>query len=104
MQGRQDWSTPTGRDVTEYSSSEAVLLEMYSVESPLPTVQAHRVLVGTALGLTLTLSMLAVGPGNSQMLFSPGLRGRSNVFKPQDCSTQAPGSAMGATEVAQTLA
>lgn len=56
MQGRQDWSTPTGRDVIEYSSSEAVLLGMYSVESPLPIVQAHKVLVvGTALGPTLTL-------------------------------------------------
>ena len=42
--------------------------------------------VGTALGPTLTVGMLAIGPGVSQMLFSPGLQHGSTEVRSQDCS------------------
>ena len=40
--------------------------------------------VGTALGPTLTLCMLAHGPGVSQMLFSEGHQHRSSEVRSQD--------------------
>ena len=60
--------------------------------------------VGTALSLTLTVGMLAIGPGDSQALFSPGHQHRSTEVRSQDCSSHAPGHTVGGTEAAQTLA
>ena len=59
--------------------------------------------VGTALGPTLTMSMLAVGPGVSQT-FSPGHQNRSTEFRSQDCSNHGSGPTVGAMGAAQTLA
>ena len=60
--------------------------------------------VGTALGPTSVVGMLAVGPGASQTLFSQGHQCGSTEVVSQDCSSCTPGPAMGAMEAAQTLA
>ena len=60
--------------------------------------------VGTAVSPTLTLGMPADGPGDSQVLFSPGHRCRFIEVRFQDCTSHAPGPAVGAIEAAQTLA
>ena len=59
--------------------------------------------VGTALSSTLTMSMPAIGPGDSQALFSLGYQCRSTEVTSQDCSRCAPGPAVGAMEAAQSL-
>ena len=46
--------------------------------------------VGTALCPTLTMSMLATGPGISQTLFSPGHQCRSTEVRSQYCSNHGP--------------
>ena len=56
--------------------------------------------VGTALGLTLTVCMPAVGPGDSHALFSCSHWCRSTEVRSQDCSSCGP---VGAKEAAQTL-
>ena len=61
-------------------------------------------IVGTALSTTLTVGMLAIGPGVSQTLFSPGHQCRSTEVRSQDCSSHAPGPIVGTMEAAQTLA
>ena len=60
--------------------------------------------VGTALSPTSTVGILAVGPGVSQALFSPGHQHRSTEVRFQDCSSHAPGPAMGVMHAAQILA
>ena len=60
--------------------------------------------VGTVLGPTLTVGTPAIGPGDSQALFSPGHQCRSTEVSSQDCSSCAPGPTVGAVEAAQTLA
>ena len=60
--------------------------------------------VGSALGPTLTVGMLAIGAGDSQVLFSPGHQCRSTEVTSQDCSSHARGPTVGAVEAAQTLA
>ena len=59
--------------------------------------------VGTALSLPLTVGMLATGPGDSQV-FSPGHCHRYTEVRSQDCSSHAPGPAVGGIEAAQILA
>ena len=59
--------------------------------------------VGTALGPTLTVGVRALGCSDSQALFSPGHSHRSTEVRSQDCSSRAPGPAVGAMEAAQTL-
>ena len=59
--------------------------------------------VDIALGPTLTVGMLAVGPGDSQALFSPGHWRRSTEVRSQDCSSNEPGPAVGAVVAAQIL-
>ena len=60
--------------------------------------------VGTALGHTLTMGMLAVGPGVSQTLFSPGHQHRSTEVRSQDCSNYGSGLTVGTMGASQTLA
>ena len=60
--------------------------------------------IGTALSLILPVGMMAVGPGDSQALFSLCHRCRFTEVRPQDCSSHAPGPTVGAMEAAQTLA
>ena len=60
--------------------------------------------VGIALGPTSFVGVLAIGPGASQALFSPGHQDRSTEVRSKDCSNHAPGPAVGAMEAAQTLA
>ena len=60
-------------------------------------------IVGTALSPALTVGMLAIGPGDSQALFSPGHWNRSTEVRSQDCSSCAPGPTVGSMEAAQTL-
>ena len=48
--------------------------------------------------------MRAVGPGDSQALFSPGHWCRSAEVRSQDCSDRVPEPAVGAMAAAQTLA
>ena len=60
--------------------------------------------VGTALGSALTVGVPAVGPGDSQVLFSPGHLHRSSEVRSQDCSSCASGPVVGAMGAAQTLA
>ena len=70
-----------------------------------PIVQAHKVhCVGTPLGLTLTMSMLAICPGVSQVLFLPGHQHRSTEVMSQNCSSLATGLTVGAMDAAQTVA
>ena len=59
--------------------------------------------VGTVLGPILTVGMLAIGPRDSQTLFSQGHWGRSTEVRYQDFSHHEPGPTMGAMEAAQTL-
>ena len=59
--------------------------------------------VGTALGSTLTVSMLAIGPVVSQVLFSPGHQRRYTELRSQDCSSCAGGPTVGAMEATETL-
>ena len=47
--------------------------------------------------------MLAIGPTDSQALFSPGHQARSTEVRSQDCNSHAPGPTVGAMEAAQTL-
>ena len=47
--------------------------------------------VGAALGPTLTVSMPAVGPGVSQVLFSRGLQHRATEVRYPCCSSHSPG-------------
>ena len=61
------------------------------------------IVAGTALGPTLTVGMPAIGPGDSQELFSPGYQHRSTEVRFQDCSNHAPGPSVGTMEAAQTL-
>ena len=81
VSGRWDWSTPTGREATEYSSSGAAHLGVLCCVTfhPLCELSDYTV-VGTALGHTLTVGMPAVGPAVSQLLFSPGHQHRSTVL------------------------
>ena len=58
----------------------------------------------TALGPILTVDMPTIGPGDSQALFSAGHQCRSTEVRSQDCSSCAPGPAVGTMEAAQTLA
>ena len=60
--------------------------------------------VDKALSPTLSVGMLAVGPGDSQALFSPSHQCISTEVRSQDCSSCAPGPTVGAMETAQTLA
>ena len=60
--------------------------------------------IGTAFSPTSTTGMLAVHPGTSQALFSQCHQRRSTEVRSQDCSSRAPGPAVGAMEAAQTLA
>ena len=60
--------------------------------------------VGPALGPTLTVSMPETGPGDTQVLFSPGHWYRSTEVRSQDCSSCALGSAVEVMDAAQTLA
>ena len=60
--------------------------------------------VGTALGPTLTVGILAVDPGVSQILFSPGHQCRSIEVRSQDCSNHGSGPTVGAMGEAQSLA
>ena len=59
---------------------------------------------GTALGPTLTIGMLAIGPGVSLKLFSPGHQHRSTEVRSQDCSNYGSGPTVGTMGAAQTLA
>ena len=61
-------------------------------------------LISTALGPTLTMDMLPIGPAVSQALFSPGHHRRSIEARSGDCSTRGSGPAVGAMGAAQTLA
>ena len=65
---------------------------------------ANYTVVGTAFSPTLTVDMPAVGPGVSQVLFSPGHQRRSTEVMSQDCSNHASGPSVGAMGAAQTLA
>ena len=94
VQDRWDWSTPTGREVTEYSSCGADPLRVCSVVSPFTLVQAHRLYRGLACGW----------PVVSQVLFSPGHQHRLTEGGSQHCSSHAPEPAVVAMEAAQTLA
>ena len=59
--------------------------------------------VDTAFGASLIMGMLAVVPGVSQVLFSPGHQCRSTEVKSQVCSNHGSGPAVGAMGAAQTL-
>ena len=59
--------------------------------------------VGTALSPTLTMGMLAVGPGVSHVLFSPGHQRRSTEVRSQDCSNHGSGPTVGAMGAAHPL-
>ena len=59
--------------------------------------------VGTALSLALTVGMPAIGPGDSQVLFSPSHWCRSTEVRSQYCGSHAPGPAVGAMEATRTL-
>ena len=61
------------------------------------------IVVDTALGPTLTVGMPEIGPGDSQVLFSPSYQCRSTEVRSQDCSSHAPGSTVGSMEAAQTV-
>ena len=105
VQGRQDWNAPTGRGATECSSTGAVQLSvLFCVTFHLLCILTKYTVVDTALGPTSTLGMLAVVPGVSQKLFPQGHQCRSTEVRSQDCSSRAPGPAVGAMEAAQTLA
>ena len=70
-----------------------------------PTVRAHRVhCCWPCSRPLLTVGMLAVGPGVSKALFSPGHQCRSTEVRCQDCNSHAHGVAVGPMEAAQTLA
>ena len=60
--------------------------------------------VGTAYGPTLTMGMLAIGPGVSQTYFSPGHQCRSTEVRSQDCSNHGSGPTVGAMGAALSLA
>ena len=51
----------------------------------MPCASSHVTLVGTTLGPTLAMGMMAHGPGASQMLFSPGHQHRSPGLRSQNC-------------------
>ena len=62
-------------------------------------------IVGTALGPTLTVGMLAIGSGgDSQTLFSPGHQCRSTEVRSRDCSDHVPEPTVGTMEAVHTLA
>ena len=98
--GRQNWSTPTGRGATEYSSARAVHQWACSVVSPV----THCVGSKSTLLLALSSAPSQPMPAISQVLFSQGYRCRPTDVRSQDCSSCAPGSIVGAMEAAQTLA
>ena len=58
--------------------------------------------VGTALGSTVTVGMLVVGPSVSQNVAFTSHQSRSTEVKSQDCSNR--GSVVGVRGAAQTLA
>ena len=60
--------------------------------------------VGTSLSSTLTVGMLAIGPGVSQALFSPGHQHRSTKVRSKDFSNPVPGPTVGGLGGAQILA
>ena len=66
-----------GREAPEDCCSGDVPLGMCSVHLFHPLGESHVTLVGTDLGPTSTMGMLAHGPGASQMLFRPGHQHRS---------------------------
>lgn len=55
----------------------------------------------TALVSTLTVGVLAIGPGISQALFSPGHQHRSTEVRSQNCSNHGSLPAVGANGAAQ---
>ena len=60
--------------------------------------------VGTALGPTLLVGTLAIGPYVSQTLFSPCHQCRSTEVRSQHCSNHGSGPVVGTMGEAQTLA
>ena len=60
--------------------------------------------LGSAPSPTLMMIMMDIGPGVSQALVSSGHCCRSTEVSSQDCSSHAPGPAVGGTEATQTLA
>ena len=58
---------------------------------------------GTVFSPALTVGMLAIGPRDSQALFSPSHCCRSTEARSQFYSSLAPGPTVGAMEAAQTL-
>ena len=63
--------------------------------NPLCVLSGHTV-VDTALGPTLTVGMLVIGPGVSQTLFSQGQQHRSTEFRSQECNNYGSGPAVDA--------
>ena len=104
MWGREDWSTLTEREVTEFSSLELFTCECILLCHFSPIVLTNYTVTGTALSPTLTVSMLAVGLDVSQALFSLGQLCRFTEVRSLDCSNRAPGPTVGVTEEAQIMA
>ena len=83
---------PLGEEpLSIHSSSRAVHLWVCSFVSPFhQCVITDYTVLGMALGTTLTIHMSVIGPGISQVLFSPGHQCRSTEARTQDCSIHAP--------------
>ena len=103
MQGTQDWNIPTGRVATEYSSSGSAHLWVYSVLSYFTSCENCTVFV-TVLSPILTVSMLSICTGASQVVFSLGHQHRSTDVMSLYCSNHGPVHAVGTVGTAQTLA
>ena len=100
--GRRNCSTPTGRGATEYSSTGVVHLWMCSVVLPFTCSMGSK----RALFLIYPLApwyMSVIGPGVSQVLFSPGCQCRATTIRTPRCNIYVSGPAVGAMEAAKTL-
>ena len=100
---RQVCGTLTGKRATEYSSDGGVYL--CSVVSPFfCCVGLQSTCCCYFSWLHLTVGMSVIGPGVSQVLFSPGHQHGSTAVRTQDCSIWAPWFAGATMKAAQTVA
>ena len=103
VQGRQARSTVTGREAAEFFSLGAVHLWMCSVVFPFACFVDSQCTVGIALCLTLSVGMPAIGPGASQVLFTPRHRHGSIIVRSYQCRSCPSGPPVGAMAAAWTL-
>ena len=99
---RPNWSTPTEKEATEYSSAGAVHSEVLcGVTCHLMCRLTKYSVVGTDLSPTSTMGTQAIGPDVPQALYS---QTTSTNLPVQIWGTQALGPSVGAMESAQTPA